>query len=134
MTRNRRSGIIGFRLSESAFARLVDRAIAGIPDRFAPYLKDVVIDIEQAPSRAECDEVGIDDPRDLLGFYCGTPRTERGIETEPMLPDRIVIYQRNIERVCKSEDDIVREVRVTVLHEIGHFFGLDEDELEDLGY
>jgi len=122
------------KLSQADFAKLVEQAMAGIPERFAEYLGELVVDIEPMPGRRDCQEAGIDDPQNLLGLYVGIPLTERGTEIHPMLPDRIVIYQRNIERTCRTKEEIVNEVRATVLHEIGHYFGLDEDELEDLGY
>jgi len=86
------------------------------------------------PEVGDCEAGGVDDPRDLLGLYHGTPLTERSLEHGVQLPDRIVIYQRNIERMCRSRSQILREVRKTVFHEIGHHFGLDEDDLAELGY
>ena len=78
--------------------------------------------------------VGVDDPTELLGLYHGTPLTERSIEEGFSMPDRIVLYQRNIEDMCETKDEVIEEIRTTVLHEIGHHFGLDEDDLEELGY
>ena len=86
------------------------------------------------PSSEDLEEMGIDDPAELLGLYHGTPLTERSVEFAGALPDRITIYQRNIERICRSRREIVEEIRTTVLHEIGHHFGLDEDDLFDVGY
>jgi predicted Zn-dependent protease with MMP-like domain len=70
----------------------------------------------------------------LLGLYHGTPLTERGVEHHARLPDRITIYQRNIERICRTPAQIVQQVRKTVLHEVGHHFGMDESALEEMGY
>jgi len=125
---------MSIRLSTGEFAALVVRAIASIPDSLSSYLSNVVVDVEPTPDAEVCRAMEVDDPEELLGLYLGTPLTERGIEAEPALPDRIVIYQRNVEAVCDSSEDIVEEVRLTVLHEIGHHFGLDEDELAELGY
>src|SRR5512134_3357031 len=106
------------------FAELVTKAIAEVPDFAKKYLVDVVVDIEPMPSRAECARVGIRNPRALLGLYHGVPRTKRSLEHTQMHPDRITIYQDNIERICRSREQIVEQVRKTVLHEIGHHFGL----------
>ena len=122
------------RLSQRQFNDLVQQALERVPEPFADHLRNVVIEIRPAPSPRECRDVGIDDPSDILGLYQGTPLTERSVEGGPSLPDRITIYQRNIERICRSREEIVEQVRATVLHEVGHFFGLDEDELEALGY
>ncbi len=122
------------RLSEEQFAALVEKALSDLPDRFRELLQGVVVDVEPMPDRRTCREMEEDDPRELLGLYQGTPLTERGVEYDGGLPDRIVIYQRNIERLCRSPREIIEQVRTTVLHEVGHHFGLDEDELEELGY
>ena len=70
----------------------------------------------------------------LLGLYRGRPRTQRSVEDSGSLPDVIYIFQESIQRVCQSEEQLVRQVRITVLHEIGHHFGMSEDDLEKLGY
>ena len=122
------------KLSPEEFEELVTRAIAEVPDFARKYLDDVVVDIEPMPTRGECARVGIRNPRALLGLYHGTPRTKRSIEHAPMHPDRITIYQDNIERICHTREQVVEQVRKTVLHEIGHHFGLDEDDLWEVGY
>lgn len=115
------------------FDALVRQAIEGIPDAFRPYLERVVIDVEETPDRATLRDLEVDDPRDLLGVYLGRPLTEQSVEIAG-IPDRIVLYRANILRMCRTTDEVVEEVRATVLHEIGHHFGLDEDDLDALGY
>lgn len=122
------------RVSTEEFEKLVQRAIADIPGELRGYLDNIIVEIEPMPSPQDLAEVGIDDPTELLGLYHGTPLTERSVESGMQLPDRISIYQRNIEAVCDSHDEIVEQVRTTVLHEIGHFFGMDEEDLFDVGY
>jgi predicted Zn-dependent protease with MMP-like domain len=122
------------KLDPEQFARLVEQALGEVPAQFEPHLANVVIDIEASPDRETLESDELDDPRELLGLYHGTPLTERGAEAEPMLPDRIVLYRQNILLACESEEEIIQEIRTTVLHEIGHHFGLDEDELDELGY
>jgi len=122
------------KLSAADFETLVRQALADIPEPLREYMTDIDVDIESMPDAHTCASVEVDDPRDLLGFYQGTPLTERGLEHEVHLPDRIVIYQRNLERICRSRAEIIHEVRRTVFHEVGHHFGLDEENLEELGY
>jgi predicted Zn-dependent protease with MMP-like domain len=86
------------------------------------------------PSRNDLAQLDIEDSSELLGLYHGTPLTERCVEDVPPMPDRVTIYQQNIEAICDSPEEIVEQVRTTVLHEIGHFFGLDEEDLFDVGY
>src|SRR3990172_5754155 len=117
------------KFSEDEFADLVHEALAGIPPAFEPYLENICIDVEPIPDAAACVEGGLEDPRDLLGLYHGVPLTERSVEDHGRLPDRIVLYQRNIEQMGRTRRGIIREIRKTVFHEIGHHFGLDEDEL-----
>ena len=122
------------KLSADEFVELVRQALADIPAPFAAYLEEVFVDVEAVPDPEACKEGGADDPRDLLGLYQGTPLTERGVEHPAQLPDRIILYQRNIERICRSRREIIHEIRKTVFHEVGHHFGLDEDDLAELGY
>ena len=122
------------RLTSTAFSELVQQALVDIPAPFAEYMCDVTVDVEPMPGPGACRRVGIDDPRQLLGLYQGTPLTRRSVEHPTRLPDRITIYQRNIERICRTRGQIIQQVRRTVLHEIGHPFGLDEDELASMGY
>ena len=122
------------RFDPETFARLIRHAIDLLPEQFRGHMQNVGIDIEPLPDRETCREMELESPYHLFGLYRGVPLTERNVDYPPMLPDRIVIYQRSIESACATEADAVGQIRTTVLHEIGHFFGLDEDDLEDLGY
>ena len=122
------------KLSPAEFERLVREAIAEIPDAFRGYLDNVMIEIEPVPRAEDLAGLEIDDPTELLGLYHGTPLTERSVEAGMQLPDRVTIYQRNIEQICANPREIVEQVRTTVLHEIGHHFGMDEDDLFEVGY
>lgn len=122
------------KLSADEFADLVDEALQDIPEPLLACMADVVIDVEPMPDPRTCESVGMSDPRSLLGLYRGTPLTERSVEHHGRLPDHIVIYQHNIERQSRTRRQIVRQIRKTVFHEVGHHFGLDEDDLATLGY
>lgn len=122
------------RMSVEQFQSAVAEALATVPETFRPYLENVVVDVELMPDAAMLREMEMDDADDLLGVYLGTPLTDRSVEAPVPLPDRIVIFQRNLEAMCRNRRELVEEIRLTVLHELGHHFGLDEDELDELGY
>lgn len=122
------------RLSHAAFCVLVERALNTLPPQFKPYLEELTIDVEDMPDAALARDLGLDDPRQLLGYYHGQPLTERSHDHGMRWPERIVVYHLNIQRICRTRAEIIDQVRRTVLHEIGHHFGLDEEDLEDLGY
>ncbi len=124
------------RVSPRRFEALVARALDHLPPEFAAHLENVSVVIAEAPDLELLESMGVDpdDPDDtLFGLYEGVPLTERRHD-DVLLPDSITIFRRPLLEWAESEAQIVEEVRVTVLHEIGHFFGLDEDRLEELGY
>ena len=107
------------------FEELVVQALDEIPDELADLMENVVVLIEQdAP----------DDDPDLLGLYDGVALTDRGVSYAGVLPDRIFIYRNPILRMCGSLHEVVDEVRITVVHEIAHHFGIDDARLHELGY
>lgn len=119
--------------TRAEFDRAVEQALAEIPEEFQPYLENVVVEVHDRPARAFLREHDV--PGDLLGLYVGVPLEEKGPELAPLpMPDRIFIFADNLCRISRSWDDLVDQIRVTVLHEVGHHFGLDEDRLEELGY
>ncbi len=131
---NASNGAADMRLSKRKFIDLVEEALSDIPAQLVQYLRDVTVDMESAPDPRTCRDADVDDARGLLGLYRGTPLTSRSVEQDRHLPDRITIYKRNIERMCSTRAEIIREIRRTVFHEVGHHFGLDEDDLAALGY
>ena len=112
-------------MSAAEFEQLVDQALAGVPDELMALIENCVLLVEDAPPP---DEAG------LLGLYDGVPLTERGEFYAGVLPDRIFIFRLPILAICDSQEDVVEEVRVTVVHEIAHHFGIDDDRLHELGY
>jgi predicted Zn-dependent protease with MMP-like domain len=120
--------------TDEEFEDVVQDAIASIPEGFKHYLEEIAVDIEDEPDEATCREMKLRSPRQLLGLYRGTPLTRRNVHDSFRFPDRIVIYQRNLERMCRTREQMVAEIRKTVLHEVGHHFGLSERQLRDLGF
>ncbi len=107
------------------FERLVVEALDQIPDELAELVDNCVVLVE--------DEPPAEDPH-LLGVYHGTPLTERDSSYMMVEPDRILIFRNPILRMCASEEEVVEEVNITVVHEVAHHFGIDDDRLDALGY
>jgi predicted Zn-dependent protease with MMP-like domain len=121
-------------VSKAQFSKLVERALAELPPQFASFLEEVPVEVMDYPSAKQLQTAGVGPGSTLLGLYHGRPLTARHVEDSGVLPDVIYIFQKPIESVCNSEPDLIRQVRITVLHEIGHLFGLKEEDLEQLGY
>lgn len=117
-----------------SFDRLVRDALETVPARFQRYLDDVSIEVEDRPTRELLEKLGIDKAHTLFGVYMGEPLTLRSVEENVRWPSRIVLFRENILSVCRSEADAIREIRTTVLHEIGHHFGMTEEDLDDVGF
>lgn len=125
---------MAYHVTRDRFGTLVEQALRELPQRFAAFLAEVPVEIRRRPGPVTLRRAGIEPGGLLLGLYRGHPRTERSVEDSGRLPDVIYIYKEPIEQICHSEAELVEQVRKTVLHEIGHHFGLDEDDLTRLGY
>jgi len=112
-------------IDEAGFEELVAVALDGVPPELADLMDNVVVLVEAEPPA--------DDP-DLLGLYDGIPLTERDSGYTFREPDRIFVYRGPLTRMCETPEELVEEVRITVVHEIAHHFGIDDRALHDLGY
>jgi len=117
-------------MTRKEFEALVDEAVATIPRRFRDEMKNLTIVVEDEPSTDLLDDMEIPEGDTLFGLYQGTPLTERDWNYGNALPDRIVLYQWPIEDASDDEDDLVVCIGETLIHEIGHYFGLSEEEIE----
>jgi len=120
-------------LSREAFETLVDEAVSSLPDDVQGWLDNVAIVVADRPSPEQQARAGLGPGGLLFGLYEGVPKIKRGVTYGEVVPDKILIFQRPIEMVCRTPAQVRDQVRRTVLHEIGHHLGLDEDELEDTG-
>lgn len=122
---------MAYRLSRDQFETLVARALRKIPGRFKKHFRNISVIVEDMPSDEDAEAVGVP-PGELLGLFRGTDYPSRGgfFDIPPPFPDAIVLYQNNLEEMCSSEEELVHEIRATVVHEVGHYFGLSEEELE----
>ena len=112
-------------MSRDRFEELVSEALDLVPEELTRLIGNCVVLVE--------DDAPADDP-DLLGLYDGIPITERDSSYVMAVPDRITIFRNPTLAMCESEDEVVEEVGITVVHEIAHHFGIDDDRLHDLGY
>jgi predicted Zn-dependent protease with MMP-like domain len=112
------------------FEQLVAEALASIPRRFRKAMQNVAIVVEDEPAPDLLAEMEIEPPDTLLGLYQGTPLTERTSAYGNVLPDRVLIFQGPHERAAEDDDDLVVAIGETLIHEIGHYFGLSEEEIE----
>ena len=120
-------------LERSHFRTLVREAVALIPQGLLERIDNVDVVIERRPALADLRAAGVS-PRDtLLGLYHGIPLTRRGESYNLVPPDKITIYQEPIESLCRDDDEVREQVRKTVLHELGHYFGISEERLHELG-
>ena len=119
-------------MTRERFNRLVEEALREIPRRFRRAMQNVAVVVEDEPSDELLADMEIEPPDTLFGLYHGTPLTERSWGYGNALPDRISIYQRPIEEACGDDDEIRDCVAETVIHEFGHYFGLSEDEIEEI--
>lgn len=123
------------KLSPEEFDALATRAIDRIPEELRDYLENIVISVQPRPSPELLEEMGMDPEEDtLLGLYQGVALTERSATDPPTYPDTIFLFQEPIEEMCDTLEEIEEEIEITVVHEIAHYFGFDEDRLRELGY
>ncbi len=114
------------------FEQQIEQVIARLPERFREAARNIQIIVEEEPSTELLAEDDSDEP--LLGLYVGTPLPDRSFGEVPALPDRIYIFRGPLERMSRSRKELREQIRITVLHELAHYFGLDDDRLLALGY
>ena len=119
-------------MTRAAFERLVAEAVDLIPKRFRREMKNLALVVEDAPGADLLEEMEIEPPDSLYGLYHGTPLPERTWGYGTTLPDRITIYQQPIEEDCDDEDEMRKMIGETLIHEVGHYFGMSEEQIEDI--
>ena len=122
-------------VSRDEFERMVGDALDEIPDALADELQNVAVMVDDWPTREQLELAEVSRGGTLLGLYEGIPLTERGpLSYSGVAPDRITIFQGPLSRRARDVDELAAEVRVTVLHEVGHYFGMDDARLHELGW
>ena len=119
-------------MNRTEFNRLVEEALDDIPPRFRAAMKNIAIVVEDAPSPELLAEMEIAPPDSLYGLYQGTPLTERSWGYGNTLPDRVTLFQQVIEDDSEDAEDAIVCIAETLIHEIGHYFGLSEEQIEEI--
>ena len=120
-------------MDRARFISLVHRALRDVPPPFRDHLKQVDIVVKRRPSRSDLIDADLAPDESMYGFYRGIPLTERDSGYSMVAPDVIDVYQEPLEEDFPDEAELIAEIRTTVLHELAHFFGIDDDRLEELG-
>lgn len=116
-------------MESEAFDKLVAEALDFLPEEFQDLISNVEVVVQEWPSGQQLASVGLRSPTSLLGLYEGIPRTRRGANYGFVAPDKITIFQRPIERISATDEEIRQRVQNTIIHEIGHHFGIDEPRM-----
>jgi predicted Zn-dependent protease with MMP-like domain len=118
------------RITRREFEAAVARAIEELPPRFGALLDNVFVAVEEEPADEDLESVGMsrEGEDELLGLYQGVPQDERGVDYSA-LPDRVVLYRGPLQRLCESVEDLEDEIYDTLVHELGHHFGLEDEEM-----
>jgi predicted Zn-dependent protease with MMP-like domain len=119
-------------MTREKFEQLVADAITLIPKRFRREMKNIAIIVEDEPSADLLEEMEIDPPDSLYGLYQGTPLPERTAGWGNTLPDCVTLFQKPIEEDCDDDDDVRMVIGETLIHEVGHYFGLSEEEIDEI--
>jgi len=113
------------------FVKVVEETLDSLPQEFRGRIRNVAVLVEDLPANQAPPQPG-QERRLLLGLFHGVPRTRKSTFDLPRGPDHIVLYQKNIEAVCSTEAEVREQIRRTVIHELGHYFGMDENQLRDV--
>jgi predicted Zn-dependent protease with MMP-like domain len=123
------------RMQRERFVEVVAQVLDNLPQQFRSRMQNVAVLVEDLPrqQRIRAGRPHGMGPRELLmGVFVGTPRTQKSVFDLSTGPDHIILYQKNIEAVCRDETEIREQIRLTIIHEIGHYFGMDEEQLRDV--
>ena len=114
------------------FEELVRRALDTLPEEIAQRISNVDVEVQELPTKSQLRSVGVPSGRTLLGLYQGIPLTRRTSGYSMVPPDRITIFKRPLEMISRGDDDLVNQVRATVIHEVAHHFGISDERLHEI--
>jgi predicted Zn-dependent protease with MMP-like domain len=122
------------KVSQKDFDRIVKRSISHIPREIRRHLENILIAVQERPSRTLLKEMGLFPHKTLLGIYRGVSLEKRSVTAPPLYPDTIFLFQEPLEEMCDTIEEMEQQIEKTVVHEIAHYFGISEERLADLGY
>jgi predicted Zn-dependent protease with MMP-like domain len=123
-----------YSINEDEFSRIMEEELHSIPEPFKDKIENLVFMVEPYPGENDLDRVGLKDKFSLLGIYSGVPYTYRNTYYMNTTPDRIILFQKNIERYADSLEELRSKIREVLIHEIGHYFGMSEEEIRAAGF
>lgn len=121
--------ISSMRVPPEEFEALVEQALEGLPEEFAELLDNVAVMVEEEPDPEDLEAMGMELGEELFGLYLGVPLSERDSYYMGAMPDRVILYRGPILRACENRRQVIREVRDTLVHELGHHFGMEEEDM-----
>lgn len=121
-------------VSTEEFQELMEKAMESIPEDFKSRMDNIAFLVEPFPSSSDLARLGMTDGRHLLGLYSGTPYTHRNTWYAGTVPDRIILFQRNIEAICRTKEGLTEKIKEVVIHEIAHYFGMTDKEIREAGF
>jgi len=122
------------KLSKKEFDKAVRKAIARIPEELRQHLDNILISVRKRPTREMMEQVDQPPDEPLLGLFEGFPLGERSVTSPPLFPDTIFLFQEPLEEICETPEELEEQIELTVVHEVAHFFGIEEERLAELGY
>jgi predicted Zn-dependent protease with MMP-like domain len=122
------------RIGRQEFEDTVERALEMIPEMFRAQLHNMTIAVEDRPSRDLLREMDVPPGETLFGLFTGVPLPQRSVTEPPLYPDAILIFREPLMHACRSREELEEEIAITVVHEVAHYLGLSEEQLEELGY
>ena len=123
-----------FRVSEEEFHEMMEHELEVIPPLFKEKMENLVFISEPYPSESDIERLNLKSKYSLLGLYSGVPYTHRSTWYSGVTPDRIILFQRNIESFCSNKEELIEKIKEVMIHEVAHYFGMDEDEVRNAGY
>jgi predicted Zn-dependent protease with MMP-like domain len=122
------------KVPEKRFDAIVKRVVSAIPGEIRRHLDNLVISVLPRPSREMREEMGLRPDDEVLGLFQGVALTERSITSPPLYPDTIFLFQGPLEEMCETVEELEEQIEITVVHEVAHYIGMDEERLAELGY
>lgn len=121
--------IVRVRVPPEEFEALVEQAMSGLPEEWSDLLDNVAVMIEDEPDPEDLEAMGMDPEEELFGLYQGVPLSQRDTFYMGAMPDRVILYRGPILRACDNRREVIREIRDTLVHELGHHFGMEEEDM-----
>ncbi len=122
------------KVSDREFDSIVKSAVRRIPKEIRHHLDNIMITVRKRPTATMLHELGIERDDELLGLFQGVPLIERSVTSPPLFPDTIYLFQEPLENMCETIEELEEQIEITVVHEVAHYVGMDEERLAELGY